>query len=145
MTFVAKSDDCWEWTGGRTGAGYGAFTVGDTFRLAHRWQWAHHNGPIPKGMYVLHHCDNPACVRPDHLWLGSPLANMRDKVAKGRHVAGRLLGTAHPRAKLTDDDVRAIRVAYANGGSYRTLGAQYGMGRTTIRNIVKRTLWRHID
>lgn len=81
-SFVAKSDGCWTWTG-TTMRGYGQFK---TTRLeqAHRVSWRMHFGPIPAGRSVCHSCDNPPCVRPDHLWLGTHAQNMRDMALKGR-------------------------------------------------------------
>ena len=84
---VDASGDCWEWTGQRHRTGHGVFTVpGGTPRQqqAHRVSWEMHNGPIPEGMNVCHKCDNPPCIRPEHLFLGSQLDNLRDMIAKGR-------------------------------------------------------------
>jgi hypothetical protein len=87
-SYVAKSDHCWEWTGKKNNKGYGMIrTTGnksDSFRLAHRISWFLANGDIPEGFHVLHRCDNPGCVNPDHLFLGTHLENMRDKLSKGR-------------------------------------------------------------
>lgn len=79
---VEKTEGCWEWTGSKSRKGYGQFNEG----RAHRVSWEMHNGPIPEGMFVCHHCDNPPCVRPDHLFIGDNAANMRDAFAKGRHT-----------------------------------------------------------
>lgn len=85
---VNKSDGCWEWEGQRSEKGYGVFEEfheGRRYRMrAHRLSYALENGPIPKGMLVCHHCDNPACVRPDHLFLGTHQDNANDRDAKGR-------------------------------------------------------------
>lgn len=84
---VRKSDGCWEWTGSRNAAGYGKLSEGaaGSPRLrAHRVSWELANGPVPAGLWVLHRCDNPPCVRPDHLWLGTRLDNMQDCARKGR-------------------------------------------------------------
>lgn len=76
---------CWEWLGARANGGYGLFAVQNPRRItAHRYSWELHNGPIPAGMHVLHHCDNPPCVNPAHLFLGTASDNMRDMLAKGR-------------------------------------------------------------
>lgn len=89
---VKKTDGCWEWTGGLLSSGYGACFVGAYSTGAHRVSWELANGPIPDGLWVLHHCDNRPCVRPDHLFLGTVLDNNRDAIAKGRRrllAAGR--------------------------------------------------------
>lgn len=85
---VDKSGECWVWTGTRTRDGYGkiGYRVDGRYLSlrAHRVSWALHRGPVPKGRSVLHHCDNPACVRPEHLYLGSQADNMRDLRVRGR-------------------------------------------------------------
>lgn len=77
-------DGCWEWQGGRTAAGYGIFSGTHGRRYAHRFSWELHHEAIPQGMLVCHQCDNPPCVRPDHLFLGSHADNAQDREAKGR-------------------------------------------------------------
>jgi hypothetical protein len=85
-TKVQKSDGCWQWTAYRDPMGYGRFRLNGEARLAHRVSWEMHNGSIsPEDLCVLHKCDNPSCVNPDHLFLGDRIANVADMVAKGRH------------------------------------------------------------
>jgi hypothetical protein len=81
---VNKTETCWLWVGASDGGGYGMIGLDGKMAKAHRLSWIMSNGPIPEGQWVLHHCDTPACVRPDHLFLGDRQANMDDMVAKGR-------------------------------------------------------------
>lgn len=84
---IAGLNECWEWQAYKNKFGYGLFNVNYYATMAHRVSWELNNGPIPKGLYVLHKCDNPCCVNPNHLWLGTYKDNMRDCVAKGRYVS----------------------------------------------------------
>lgn len=87
--YVEKTGDCWNWTGGRGGDGYGHFYAENDSRvMAHRFSYRIHNGEIPDGLIICHRCDNPSCVRPDHLFLGTHLDNVRDMFSKGRNVSG---------------------------------------------------------
>lgn len=84
-------DGCWEWEGARTPAGYGRITVNNRYMYAHRLSYILHNDEIPKGLYVCHSCDNPPCVNPKHLWLGTARDNKWDSVNKGRCGGSRKL------------------------------------------------------
>lgn len=115
----------------------------------HRVSWELHNGPIPDGLWVLHHCDNPPCVRPDHLFLGDHAANMRDAVAKGRtrpasRIAHLPRGESHHKSKLTESTVRDIRTRHSSGTPIRRLAREYGVTQSAIQSVVRRQSWRHV-
>lgn len=101
---VKKTDYCWIWQGKATcgkSRKYGQFSIKNKSVEVHRFSWQLANGPIPKGMNILHKCDNPICVNPDHLFIGTNLDNIKDKMAKGRWKGGRPKFTPHvcPRCK----------------------------------------------
>jgi len=81
---VLIGDDCWVWTAGKDWDGYGEFSIKHRPIKAHQFSWIVTNGSIPKGLFICHHCDNPSCVRPDHLFLGTAKDNYQDSVVKGR-------------------------------------------------------------
>ena len=84
--YVDKTESCWNWIGNKQKDGYGNIRLNDKKILSHRASWLIHNGDIPLEMHVLHKCDNPPCVNPEHLFLGTRKDNMQDMVKKGRHV-----------------------------------------------------------
>lgn len=141
-SFVDKTDACWMWNGHRNPAGYGHISVKNRLVLAHRHAWALERGPIPAGMFVLHHCDNPPCVRPDHLYIGTKRDNARDMHTRGRARDNR--GDAHPQAKLNSTQVLKIRAALRSGESESSLAEKYGVNFRTINYIGKRRTWRHL-
>lgn len=107
---------------------------------AHRKAWELLHGPIPDGLLVLHTCDNPPCIRPDHLFLGTHRDNQQDKWAKGRGIV------INNSIKLTESNVRAIRTRYATGTIRQIdLGKEYGVSQTAISAIVNRRTWTHIQ
>lgn len=144
---VDRSGDCWIWQGSLTRAGYGHMGTGGRAEpniYAHRLAWELLRGPIPPGMEVCHDCpggDNRACVNPAHLFLGTHLDNMGDMTMKGRGANGESL----PQAKLTEDNVRAIRARYARGDiPMSALAREYGVSESTILRVVRRIDWRHV-
>lgn len=145
-----REDGCWQWLGGKNRFGYGYIGVGSrtdgSRRLAkaHRVSYEAFVGPIPYGLFVLHRCDNRACVNPDHLFLGTQSDNMADKVNKGRQA--RQLGEAHPRAIMTDTLVREARARYAAGGITKgRLATEYGVSQATMSYVINRVTWSHIQ
>ena len=109
---------------------------------AHRWAWERTHGPVPPGMWVLHHCDNPPCWNVDHLYLGNAQDNVTDRQARGRGVSHQ--GTLNPGTKVTEAQVLAIRAEYAEGASKAALGRRYDISESNIRRIVRRETWTHI-
>jgi hypothetical protein len=145
-SFVDKRgpDDCWEWTLSTSANGYGQFNYNGTQLRTHRHAWELTNGPIDEGLWVLHRCDNRRCCNPAHLFLGTPRDNTLDMIAKRRHAKHMLTGTFN--AKLTADDVRAIRAVFAGhkGSRYgllASLARRYGVTPSCIRDIERGKSW----
>lgn len=152
---------CWLWRGATARGGYGHFGERGVKRdplwtPAHRFAWRDTYGPIPDDLWVLHRCDNPPCVRPEHLFVGTVKDNASDMISKGR---ARLIdanytrrrgivparGIKHGMVKLTERDVLKIRAEYASGaGSYSELARKFGVSWSNIGLIVNRRNWKHI-
>lgn len=146
---VVTSPGCWIWVAGRNRRGYGLFGAGTRMNpmslLASRASWMLARGPIPAGLYVCHHCDNPPCVRPDHLFLGTQSDNMLDAYSKGRKrgfTQRRQTGEENHRAKLTADTVRTIREARLPA---RVLAQQLGVSKQAVQDVRSGRTWRHVD
>lgn len=136
---VQKTDGCWEWIGARQGPnGYGNFYYNGQAGTAHRYSYQLHYGPIPDGLQVLHTCDNRPCVRPDHLFAGSHVDNMRDMLRKGREANGERSGSR----KITAVIARAIWACHATGEPLDDIAARYGVSVTTVSVIGNGKTWK---
>lgn len=148
-TKVDRSGECWLWTAGKNGKGYGKFNIGYTRFYAHRFAFELAYDSIPEGMVVCHHCDTPSCVRPDHLFIGTQGDNLQDMSAKKRHGSHthpeQRRGEKNGFSKLNADQVREIRARVAAGESRRLLSMEFETTQTNISNIVLRINWKHID
>ena len=129
---------CWLWTRGKYKDGYGGFKLDGKMVKVHRLSYQHFKGDIPEGLCVCHSCDNPVCVNPAHLWVGTNDDNITDKVGKWRHAHGE----RHGRAKLIEADVLAIR---SDHRSLRKIAADYGIDNTQVSKIKRRIRWSHVD
>lgn len=137
-SFQKSETGCWIWIGAAMGPmGYGQISTKRKTLPAHRVSWTIFRGEIPKGLFVLHKCDVPKCVNPDHLFLGTPKDNMADMVKKNRSLKGH----RHPSAKLTESQIHEIR---ASQMSQRALAVKFGVLQQTISDICRRRIWKHI-
>ncbi len=161
---VNKTAGCWIWTGEISYRGYGRFRPGSSKTktqrwLAHRFAWFVTFGTIPDGLQVCHDCpdgDNKACVRPDHLFLGTQTDNIQDALRKGQMLVGVRWNECHPPesicrgegqagAKLTNEQVFDIRARYVKGVTgFMKLAKEFHVSKATIMRIVLRRIWTHI-
>lgn len=149
---VREPNECWPWQGARFPKGYG--TIGSGIKepvrgkglgrnkLTHRVSWEIHHGPIPEDMLVCHHCDNPPCVNPAHLFLGTPLDNSRDRDAKGRQRY--LRGETHQSAKMKEKQILEILDLLRSGRTQRSIARQYGINRMIVYDVAHGRRWKHI-
>lgn len=158
--FVDKSNECWSWTGTTFKGGYGKFSLDGRKIQAHRFAWSMVHGRIPDGMVICHRCDNPSCVRLDHLFLGTISDNVNDALKKGRYY-GRVYrgmsrcrksptgrnskGENNPGARLNEKQVKEIRELFeSHTMTGKQLGALYGVGKWQIYRIVRREQWKDV-
>ena len=146
---VDKSGDCWLWIGHRNSRdGYGRLSrwkITRTPLLAHRYSWMLHYGIIPQGLFVLHKCDVPSCVNPEHLFLGTAYDNTHDMISKGRDSLFQPhFGVDHGNARLTEEAIRTIRTLSARGYSQRSIADKFGTPQSNVCRIIHRLAWRHI-
>lgn len=136
---------CWEWQGGLNDSGYGKFRASPevNYVTTHRFAFEMFVRPLKPGELVLHRCDNPPCVNPNHLFTGTHQDNVDDRERKGR--GARVVGSQHHAAVFTEDQVILIRELYAKGGvSQSELAKQFGVSTSAISNVVYRTRWKHV-
>jgi len=133
-------------------AGYARVWIYPKIEYAHRVAWKLAYGEIPEGLHVLHHCDNPPCCNPKHLFIGTPKDNAQDRASKGRGNNVGVKGTDHPLSKLTEDDVKEIKRTYKPGTSGKSspysvngLAKTYGVASSLIHRIIKGISWPHIE
>jgi len=137
---VNMTETCWLWTG-TIPQGYGTTYYGRAKIQAHRLSWILCGNDIPEGHIIRHKCRNKNCVNPEHLETGTHAENQADRLRDGTSTRG----IKHPQAKLTEEQVRAIRTIYSAGNiSQERLAKEYGVSRETISHIVQRRLWSHI-
>jgi len=134
---------CWEWVGRVDEDGYGRIEYEGKDQPASRVMWIVCKGPIPADVLVCHTCDNPPCINPDHLFLGSNAENTADSVAKGRRK-GINLGESNNMTSLTDEVVRQIRSEEASGVTQIEIARKRGIPKVTVHNVVRRKTWKRV-
>ena len=138
----AGPDGCWLWTAAKRN-GYGAVAVdGRKIAMAHRVAFEIVNGVISSGLFVCHRCDNPPCVNPAHLFLGTNAENAADRESKGRGNQAR--GEANGNAKLTEERVREIRGMHKSGLSGRAIARRLGLSSSGVRHVLTGQRWGHV-
>jgi hypothetical protein len=137
-------DVCWPWTGAVDKNGYGVIWAGEKRRAlrAHRASWELFKGEIAKGAIVCHRCDNPKCVRPSHLFIGTNATNSDDMVRKGR--SAKRVGSLNGLAKLTPEIVARCRVRASLGASVKGLAREFGVYHTVMQRAVSRKTWKGV-
>lgn len=143
-SYVEKGPGCWRWLAKTDRDGYGRFWVLPKTVRSHRFAWELENGPIPHGLAICHRCDNPTCVRPDHLFLGTNLDNVRDCVRKGRRRYG--VGEANPCARLTAEAVVEMRrLFFVERMKQRDIARRFGVSQAAACLAISGQRWRHVS
>lgn len=152
--FTLTDRGCWEWNCSKDGCGYGTMRIGENTFRAHRIMWTIVNGEIPQGVYVLHRCDNPSCIRPDHLWLGTQLENIQDMHKKGRakkatgsengsvvHIERMPRGINHYMARVTPEHRDKILSMRGNRATLKQIADTVGLSLPTVHRISTGAHW----
>lgn len=132
-----RKDECWDWQGSVLFNGYGRYR---RRWYTHRYAYEETHGEIPAGKHILHKCDRPICVNPQHLYAGTPADNARDMVSRRRHR----MGSQKAMAKLTEADVPEIRRRLAAGETQKAIAADYGIHRVTLGKLARGLIWKHV-
>lgn len=130
---IKGDDECWEWMGSRTAAGYGVIYHSGNLEYTHRLSLDFDDRPVPPRHHACHTCDNPPCVNPKHLYPGTPMDNVRDKMKRGRQPKGE----NHYAAKLSDQEVIDIKAAHASGVWQADLAREYGVDSSHVSDIIR--------
>lgn len=138
---IEKTESCWIWTGSKTNRGYGIFTITGKVMSAHRLAWKIHKGEIPNGLIIRHLCNNPICVNPDHLALGTFQDNSDDRVKAGNTQKG----SKNNLAKLNESQVIEIKKLLKQGISGAEVGRRFGVTRSGINSIKNNITWKHVN
>jgi hypothetical protein len=142
---VCGPEECWPWLGRLNNNGYGSFWNGHRVVSAHAFAWVSRNGPMPADKpWGLHHCDNPPCCNPSHIFPGTHADNVADMVMKGRGRGKVFRGEQHGMAKVDTRAVRSMRAAVSRGESLSSVARRYGLNRSTVDGICSGRLWRHV-
>ena len=142
---VDKTESCWVWSSYKTKEGYGRIQAFGKPMYSHRISWLIHFGKIPNGKEVCHRCDNPSCVNPKHLFIGTHKDNMQDMFKKGRRKENQRRGERHWKSNLKEKDILRIRNLYSQGDiSMKNIGLLFSIKPNTVFYIVHRKNWSHI-
>jgi len=145
-----RNNGCWEWLAQKDKDGYGTFMLssnkGQKRTRAHRYSWVLHFGDVPKEKFVLHKCDNPPCINPNHLFLGTAKDNTQDMVKKHRYGYNNIGGENHPNAKLNNQKVKQIKELW-NSKQYTQieLGRMFDVGNKQINLIINNKAWKNVE
>jgi len=142
ITKVNKTATCWLWTGGLDSWNYGNYRLNGKCVKAHRYSYMINKGNIPEGMLIRHTCDEPKCVNPSHLILGTHQDNMNDRNQRNRQARNK--GEKSGNAKANNDIVKEIRILYGFGFTHIELANKYNIGRTSVGLIINKKAWSHI-
>lgn len=144
--YVDKTGDCWIWTKNTYKYGYGRLSIGKSKQIrAHRYMYEKTYGVIPNGMNVLHSCDNPRCIKPEHLFLGTQKDNVTDMMKKRRGGYKSFKGEEHSNSKLKDTDIIKIKEMWSSGlFLQREIAKELGISQQVISKIVNGIAWKHL-